>query len=218
MAKTISTKKLYLLTFFISVSLMIFESKELFIASLALIVSIVSAFKNQIFPFQLETLTDSIILAAPSAPSHNSLALIIPITFLNKGHGSGVIEGLTIKIECCNRIKIYTPSAEIDYKKFIQSKRRLDAENILNTSISFPLSGESSVQKYILFIQEENSQKYPFSYWEENNYTFNFYIKHSHKDFPILYSSFDKFISAQKLDDYKIGNCIVIGPNQELDI
>lgn len=45
------------------------------ISMLALIVSIVSAFKEDIFPFQPMVLFDEIIMAPTSGPSHNSIAL-----------------------------------------------------------------------------------------------------------------------------------------------
>jgi len=53
------------------------------IALAALLVSLISAFKDEIFPFQLSVLADEVIFAPPTAPSHDSPALILAMFALS---------------------------------------------------------------------------------------------------------------------------------------
>ena len=58
-----------------------------FIALAALVVSVVSAFKEDIFPFRPIVLFEEVLLAAPTGPPHDSPAILLPVVFVNKGHG-----------------------------------------------------------------------------------------------------------------------------------
>ncbi|MDR3412226.1 MAG: hypothetical protein P4L87_14990 [Formivibrio sp.] len=149
------------------------------ISLLALIVSITSAFKEDIFPFQPSVLLDEIVMAPTSGPSHNSVALVLPLTFINRGNGAGIIHMAAIKIEYEGKAKLYTPIAEIDYQKYLSGMRKLHGENILGTFNSFALAGKATLKKFILFAQEEKSDKYPFSSWSPGNYTFRVFINQS---------------------------------------
>lgn len=194
------------------------EKITVLIALVALIISILSGFKDTIFPFRLKVITDEIILAKPTAPSHDSFALVIPLTFINEGNGSGVIEGISIKVEGQNSTKIYTPIAEIDFGKFIVGKKALHAENIIGTYNSFPISGKSSAKKHILFTQEEKSKKYPFSSWEPDDYEFRIFIKTSRHKNPKEYISMDYKIMQETIDQYQKGSSISLSKNKELNI
>lgn len=146
------------------------------ISLLALVVSIVSAFKEDIFPFQPSILFDEIVMAPTSGPSHNSVALVLPLTFINKGNGAGVIHMLALRVESEGRVKLYTPIAQIDFQKYLSGKRKLHGENIVGSFNAFALSGKATVQKYLLFSQEEKSESYPFSPWNTGIYTFRLFI------------------------------------------
>lgn len=188
------------------------------IALAALLVSLVSAFKDEIFPFQLSVLTDEVIFAPPTLPSHDSAALIFPLVFMNEGNGSGVVEALSIKIEGNNSTKIYTPIAEIDFGKYITGKRKLHAESMLGSFGSFPLHSKESIQKHILFSQEGKSEKYPFNTWDEGDYTFKIYIKHSQQANPVECAKFKRFISKDILEKYNAGSGASLGGSRELNI
>jgi hypothetical protein len=184
----------------------------------ALLVALISAFKDEIFPFHLSVLTDEVILAPSTAPSHDSLALMFPLVFMNNGNGSGVMEALSIKIKGNNSTKLYTPIVEIDFGIYITAKRKLHAESIIGSFGSFPLHGKESIKKHILFSQEENSEKYPFNTWNEGNYTVTIYVKHSHQAKPVECATFKRFISKKMLDEYKTGTGASLGGSRELDV
>jgi|APCry1669189534_1035231.scaffolds.fasta_scaffold59894_1 hypothetical protein len=149
---------------------------SVFISLLALLVSIISSFKEDIFPFKPEVLCNEIIITPPNAPSHDSLALILPLTFINKGNGAGAINMLALRVEMKGKVKLYTPLQVIDYQKFISGKRKLHAENIISSFNSFALGSRSTEKFYILFSQEENSSEYPFNSWTEGSYTFRLFF------------------------------------------
>ena len=142
------------------------------ISLLALTVSIVSAFKEDIFSFQPMVLFDEIIMAPPSGPSHNSLALLLPLTFINKGHGAGVINMPALQVESEDGVKLYTPLQLVDFEKYISGRRKLHAENIKGSFNAFALGSRATLKIYLLFSQEEHSQKYPFSSWSSGNHKF----------------------------------------------
>jgi hypothetical protein len=188
------------------------------IALAALLVSLISAFKDEIFPFQLNVLCDEVILAPPTAPSHDSAALIFPFVFINNGNGGGVVEALSIKIEGNGTTKIYTPIVEIDFGLYITGKRKLHAESMLGSFSSFTLRGKESKQKHFVFSQEESSKKYPFNSWSEGKYKFKVFVKLSHQDKPIQSVCFERMITREVLDGYKLGSGTSLGGCRELDV
>ena len=55
----------------------------LLISVIALAVSLVSNFKNELFDFRLRVVAGDITFATPTAPSHKSIAVILQTTFIN---------------------------------------------------------------------------------------------------------------------------------------
>ncbi|MDT8383599.1 MAG: hypothetical protein RRB22_04220 [Gammaproteobacteria bacterium] len=188
------------------------------IALVALMVSLISAFKDEIFPFRLTVLCDEIILAPTSAASHDSLALIFPFVFINDGNGSGVVERLSIKVESADSVKLYAPLSEIDYGVYISGKRRVHAESIIGAFGAFPLQGKESIQKHILFSQAENSEKYPFNTWNEDTFKIRVFVKCSNTKKPKELVCFNRQITKTILDNYKSGIGASVVGNRELDI
>jgi hypothetical protein len=189
-----------------------------FISLAALVISVVSAFKEDVFPFRPRALVDEVMLAPPTLPSHDSLALIVPVAFLNDGYGTGVIEGLTLKIEGEGGTKVYTPVAEIDYQKFISGKRALHAENLLGAFNLFRLGSRESMKKHILFSQEEHSQRYPFTQWKPGKYIFRLFAKHTGSASPVEISSVTHGLSQEVLGAYKKGMGASLSPGRELNV
>jgi hypothetical protein len=188
------------------------------IALLALVVSIVSAFKEDVFPFRTDVLIAEVVVAAPTGPSHDSLALVLPIHFVNTGHGGGVVEGLSLKVEHANRTKIYTPVAEINYEKLVGGRRALHADNTLGAFRAFPMGPKSTAQKSILFTQEEGSQKYPFNAWAPGSHLFRLFAKFSNGDRPVDVASVTHVVSDGVLQNYKQGVTTSLNPKAELDV
>jgi hypothetical protein len=188
------------------------------IAVTALLVSVLSAFKEDVFPFRPRVLLDEVVLAAPTGSSHDSPAILLPLAFLNEGYGSGVVEGLTLKVTMGANSKVYTPVSEIDYAKFISGKRAIHAENVIGAFNIFPLAPRATLKKCILFTQEEQSIRYPFSTWAPAPHVFRLYLRHTASKAPVEVGSVTNDISAAILKQYKGGISCSLSPGRELHV
>ena len=176
-----------------------------FISMAALVVSVVSAFKDDIFPFKPRILFGEVVLTRHPGIPGNTPTILLPLAFVNVGHGAGVIEGLTLKIESDETVKIYTPVLEVDYQKFFSCKGTLGDENILGAFNLFPLGSRETLKKSIAFTQEAKSTRYPFSEWSPGPHVFRLYLKHNNQTSPIEVGAITKMISPEILAEYKTG-------------
>ena len=189
------------------------------ISLLALVVSIVSAFKEDIFPFQPVVLLDEIILAPTSGPSHDSLALVLPITFMNKGNGAGVVHMLALRVECDGVVKMYTPLAQVDLQKYLSGMRKLHGENIVGSFNAFSLDGKETQKKHLLFSQEEKAEKYPFSTWKEGNYTFRLFLNQSNGGRATEVATLGPMqITGEMLLNYANGTGLSLCPSRAISV
>lgn len=189
------------------------------ISLLALVVSIVTAFKEDIFPFQPVVLFDEIILSPTSGPSHDSLALVLPITFMNKGNGAGVIHMLALRVECDGMVKLYVPLALVDFQKYLSGMRKLHGENIVGSFNAFSLDGKQTQKMYLLFSQEERAEKYPFSKWTEGSYTFRLFLNQSNNGRAIEVAALGPMqITEEMLSNYRKGIGLSLCPGREISV
>lgn len=189
------------------------------ISSLALTVSIVSAFKEDIFSFQPIVLFDEIIMAPPSGPSHDSVALVLPLTFINKGHGSGVVNMLALRVESADGMKLYTPLQQVDFEKYISGRRKLHAENIQGTFNAFALGSRTTSKMHLLFSQEGNSEKYPFSLWTPGTYKFRLFLNQANGELGREVACLGPMqITAELLSENKAGVGISLCPSRQISI
>lgn len=184
----------------------------------ALLVAIISAFKDEIFPFRIRVLLDEVLLAPTTGASHDSLALVVPLVFLNRGSGSGVVEGLTLKIEANGVVKIYTPVAEVDYVKLISERRALHADNLLGAFNPFVIDGKGTVKKHVLFTQEEQSSRYPFTPWTAGTYSFSLFVRSSRRRCPERLATVQHAVTDKILLNYKQRGGVSLCSSRELDV
>jgi hypothetical protein len=113
------------------------------IVILPIIISIIALLHSTgvITRFKLEILIDSYLIPKTTLPDDyvESFPIILPITFVNSGNHTGVIEDIILIVS--NKItkdtRIYSPVSEIDLQKYINGKRALHAENIFSPFFSF---------------------------------------------------------------------------------
>lgn len=190
------------------------DSIAIALSLIALAVSLISSFKNELFDFHLDIVGGELVLASPTGPSHNSLALVFPLSFINRGYGEGIVESLAVKAVFCNtqETKLYTAVVEIDMMKFIQGRRKLHAENTLGSFAAFHLDAKAALKKYILFTQEEQNENFPFSSWEAGKYRFEIYTKTSASRKPHKVTEFEREITQEILDSYFSGTSQYLSP------
>ncbi len=190
-----------------------------FISLLALMVSLVSAFKEDLFPFQPRVLLDEIIFAPHSGPSHDRLSLVLPLTFLNGGNGAGVIHMLALRVECGNVVKLYTPLLQIDFAKYISGMRKLHQDNIIGSFNAFSLAGKATEKKYLMFCQDENSEHYPFSTWTAGNYTFKLFLNQSNNGHAIEVATLGPMeITSAMLASYAQDTGLSLYPSRAISV
>ena len=188
------------------------------ISVVALVVSVLAAFKEDVFPFRPRVLLDEVTLAAPGPTNRLSPSILIPLAFVNEGYGSGIVEGLTLKVETGANAKIYIPVAEVDYAKFITGRRAVHGDNILGAFNVFPLGPRATVKKCILFAQEMNSARYPFTDWAPGQHVFRLYVKHSAVSAPVVVGEVTNQLSPELLASYQVGTSSSLSPGRELHV
>ena len=142
----------------------------------------------------------------------------MPLAFVNEGYGSGIVEGLTLKIETGANAKIYNPVAEVDYAKYITGRRAVHADNMLGAFNVFSLGPRATVKKCILFTQESDSKQYPFTDWGPGQHIFRLYVKHSAAHASIMMGEATNQISPELLASYQGGASSSLSPGRELHV
>jgi hypothetical protein len=158
---------------------------------------------------QCDLLIDSYVFPHPTAPSPDSLPLVLPMIFVNGGVRTAVIEWIAAKIKAEDHIKLYTPIALIDLQRFIQGKHALLAENIIRQFSEFPVLPGDTNQLDVLFKQEENNALYPFRLWQPGRHTLELYVKYRDRDTAILQRSFEMDVTPEILQFFNAGGTYV---------
>ena len=149
----------------------------LLLSSTAVIISLTSAFKNEIFPLILKANVGDILLASRKGKS-SAEDFILVARFLNFGYVDTEIENVFARLVDPNGIKrIYHAQIEIDEPLF-ESIRKKGLPNVREGNehqlFSFSVNSKSSIQKYIPFHYES---KEDFLNWIPGEYRFELHVK-----------------------------------------
>ncbi len=151
------------------------------ISLLALFVSILSSFKNELFPFRLSIFSNMIHLVAvkPITPfPGKSIVVLLPITFFNQGYSEGIIEEVEL-ILTSEKSKIrteYLPISEIDMVSFMQQMKGLNSSNTLGAFAGFLLEPKRAMRKNIVF-SPMIEPGFPPVIWQPGVYSFEIFVK-----------------------------------------
>ncbi|MCF6224857.1 MAG: hypothetical protein L3J22_00940 [Xanthomonadales bacterium] len=168
------------------------------IALVALLVSLtVSAFKNELTPFKLALVVDEATLVPTLKEPLHHADLIISLQFVNDGHGSGVIEDISIKVKGNGTTKLYSPINEIISNHFSDEPQKFNHESITGPFSPFAVHSNKSIKKSILFYQKDEATNTPLNDWSEGSYNFKIYIKHTCRLKFIEYAELDRFIGSK---------------------
>ncbi len=189
----------------------------LIISAIALAVSLVSAFKNELFDFTLRAVPGELTLAVASSESHRSFAIIYGVSFINEGYGHGIIEAVALKIHGADGVRLYTPIFEVDYEKFLQGRRLLHADNIRGRFAPFVLGSREASKHFIVLSQEEKNDKYPFKEWRAGKYRFEFWVKTSADSRANPVDAHEWEITQEMIDRYFSGEGAILA-DQKIDV
>jgi len=183
----------------------------LLIALFALLGSIFVGFRDKFEKFDISIISNQIILTNLGS-TLDDIGIILPITFINKSYGNGVIEWFAIKVINTNDIlnpQQYEPQVEVDYPKFLTERKegKVPAKSIFT---SFYMKQKESILKHILLSRKAGDENYPGKGWSIGKYKFEIYVKIAENDKPHLYETLEVNIDEKRYNSLLIGHPISI--------
>ena len=176
----------------------------LVLALMALAVAVLALVKARALEFAPEILAGDVILPRASRVAGDA-KLLLPLQFINAGHVDGIIEWVALRLTLdgdTSRSVLLSPVAEVDMQRFIQAKRRLDAENTIEPFTAFALEGKRSLAKFVLFDRAERARGEPLPL-RPGRYAFELFVKSSATRGPKLERTFEHEIEARQIEDFR---------------
>jgi hypothetical protein len=177
----------------------------------ALIMACVAFAKARMLEFCPEVLAGDVILPR-AAMSGDRVRLLLPLQFNNAGHADGIIEWVAIRLTldgCRDQPVLLSPVAEVDMQHFIQAKRKLEQDSVIEPFTSFALEGRRSIAKFVLFDHAERNRAKPLDL-QPGHYSFELFVKATHSRQPQLARTFDHVLERQQLEDFSNGNTVYL--------
>jgi hypothetical protein len=175
----------------------------------ALVLAAAALAKAKMLEFCPEVLCGDVILPRTSG---ERVRLLLPLQFNNAGHADGVVEWVALRLTLDGRADqslLLSPVAEVDMQRFIQAKRKLEQENIIEPFTSFALEGRRSAAKFVLFDHAERQRARPLEL-RPGRYSFELFVKATHARQPQLARAFDHVLGEEQLEDFRGGNTVYL--------
>ena len=175
----------------------------------ALVLAAAALAKAKMLEFCPEVLGGDVILPRASG---DRVRLLLPLQFNNAGHADGVVEWVALRLTLDGRADealLLSPVAEVDMQRFIQAKRKLEQENIIEPFTSFALEGRRSAAKFVLFDHAERHRARPLEL-RSGRYSFELFVKATHARQPQLARAFDHVLNEEQLEDFHGGNTVYL--------
>jgi len=160
-------------------------------------------YKGALLEFTPEVLAGDVIVPRPSRAG-GDVKLLLPLQFTNSGSADGIIEWVALRLTLDGDIQrsvLLSPVAEVDMQRFIQSKRRLDAENAIDPFTAFALEGKRSLAKFVLFDLAEKARNEPLRL-RSGRWTFEVFVKSTANRSPKLERSFEHVVEKKHMDEF----------------
>jgi len=165
--------------------------------------------KAKMLEFCPELLAGDVILPRTSG---DRVRLLLPLQFNNAGHADGIVEWIALRLTLDGRgdqSLLLSPVAEVDMQRFIQAKRKLEQENIIEPFTGFVLEGRRSAAKFVLFDHAERHRARPLEL-RPGRYSFELFVKGTHSRQPQLVRAFDHVLEQQQLEDFHNGATVYL--------
>ena len=176
----------------------------------ALALAGVALAKTKMLEFCPEVLGGDVIL--PRTISGERVKLLLPLQFNNAGHADGIVEWIAVRLTLDGRADqalLLSPVAEVDMQRFIQAKRKLEQESIIEPFTSFALEGRRSAAKFVLFDHTERNRARPLEL-RPGRYSFELFVKSTRSRQPQLARSFEHVLEPQQLEDFRNGATVYL--------
>jgi hypothetical protein len=165
--------------------------------------------KAKMLEFCPDLLAGDVILPRTSG---NRVRLLLPLQFNNAGHADGIVEWIALRLTLDGRSDqslLLSPVAEVDMQRFIQAKRMLEQENVIEPFTSFALEGRRAAAKFVLFDHAERHRARPLEL-RPGRYSFELFVKGTHSRQPQLACAFDHVLEQQQLEDFRNGSTVYL--------
>ena len=177
----------------------------------AFVMACLALAKAKMLEFCPEVLGGDVILPSV-AVTRDRVRLLLPLQFNNAGHADGIVEWIALRLTLDGRTNeslLLSPVAEVDMQHFIQAKRKLEEESMIEPFTSFALEGRRSTAKFVLFDHAERHRVRPLEL-RPGRYSFELFVKATHSRQPQLARSFEHVLAAQQLEDFRGGNTVYL--------
>lgn len=183
----------------------------LVLAIVALVMGYAALVKAKMLEFCPEVLGGDVILPR-AAITGERVKLLLPLQFNNAGHADGIVEWIAVRLTLDGRSDqalLLSPVAEVDMQRFIQAKRKLEQESIIEPFTSFALEGRRSAAKFVLFDHTERNRARPLEL-RPGRYSFELFVKSTRSRQPQLARSFEHVLEPQQLEDFRNGATVYL--------
>jgi hypothetical protein len=177
----------------------------LVLSVLALAASGLVLYRMRQMVFRPEVLAGDVIVPRSSDPAGGAARLLLPLQFSNAGFADGIVEWIALRLTLdgdSERSMLLSPVAEIDMQRFINARRRLSEDNMLEPFTAFALEGKRSVAKFVLFDVAERPRAAPLRL-RPGRYGFELFVKTGASRQPRLERSFEHTVEQKHIDDYR---------------
>jgi len=166
-------------------------------------VALMCAYRLRLLDFAPEVLCGDVILPRQSRIG-GEVKFLLPLHFTNSGSAGGVVQWVALRVTVDNdpaHSVLFSPVAEVDMQRFLQSKRRLDEQNSADPFIGFPLEGKRAISKFVLFDLAERGRTKPLNL-RAGRYSFELFVKTSATKGPKLERTFEHTITPKHLEEF----------------
>jgi hypothetical protein len=134
---------------------------------------------------QCDVVTSTLGFVHPQNPQ-GSPSIIIPITFVNQGVRTAIVEWAAVRVLDGGSPRLYGPLTTVDFTEFLRGKRVLHASNIIGQFTEFAVLPLTEKSICILFNAEVDRADYPVREWVAAQYTFELWVKYRDREIPVL--------------------------------
>ncbi len=169
----------------------------------ALGVALMCAYRLRLLEFAPEVVCGDVILPRQSRTGADA-KFLLPLHFTNSGSAGGVVQWVALRVTVDGdpaSSVLFSPVAEVDMQRFLQSKRRLDEQNSADPFIGFPLEGKRALAKFVLFDLAERGRARPLTL-RPGRYTFELFVKTTATKAPKLERAFDHMITPKHVEEF----------------
>ena len=177
----------------------------LVLSFLALGASAFAIYRMRLLEFRPEVLAGDIILPRAGKAAGSAARLLLPLQFSNAGGADGIVEWVALRVTPDSdvaRSVLLSPVGEVDMQRFINARRQVTEESLMEPFTGFALEGKRAVAKFVLFDIAERPRAAPLRL-QPGRYGFELFIKASNSRQPRLERTFEHVVEQKHVDDYR---------------